>query len=104
MTQPELDKEGFLKNLEDWTPEIARTIAGQDGIELTAEHFEVIEVARNFYTEFGLSPVNRVLVKAVRQTLGEDRGSSLYLLALFKQGPAKLVCKIAGLPKPNNCL
>ncbi len=104
MTAPQFDKEGFLKNLEDWTPEIAERIASNEGIELTEEHFQVITVARSFYQEFGLSPVNRVLVKSVRGALGSDKGTSMYLLSLFKQGPAKLVCKIAGLPKPNNCL
>ncbi|OZG73623.1 sulfurtransferase TusE [Hahella sp. CCB-MM4] len=104
MTTQTFDKEGFLKDIHQWNPELANVIAENEGIELSEEHFEVIQVARQFYEEFGLSPVNRVLVKAVKQQLGDEKGSSMYLLKLFREGPAKMVCKIAGLPKPNNCL
>ncbi len=104
MTTLTFDKEGFLKDIHQWNDELACQIARNEGIALTDEHFDIIRVARAFYDEFGLSPVNRVLVKAVKQQLGEEKGSSIYLLKLFREGPAKMVCKIAGLPKPNNCL
>ncbi|WP_020408888.1 TusE/DsrC/DsvC family sulfur relay protein [Hahella ganghwensis] len=98
------DKEGFLKDIHLWNDEMAARIAGLEGIQLTEEHFKIILIARRFYETFGLSPVNRVLVKAVKQELGDDKGNSMHLLKLFREGPAKMVCKIAGLPKPNNCL
>jgi len=46
----------------------------------------------------------RPLVKFVGQELGKDKGNSMYLLTLFPGSPAKLGSKIAGLPKPENCL
>ena len=36
--------------------------------------------------------------------LGADKGRSISLLSLFPGSPAKLGSKIAGLPKPDNCL
>jgi len=46
----------------------------------------------------------RPLVKLVKEKLGEDCGSSVYLMGLFGGSPAKTAAKIAGLPRPTNCL
>jgi len=43
-------------------------------------------------------------VKFCRLKLGADKGRSIYLMSLFPGSPAKLGSKIAGLPKPDNCL
>lgn len=99
-----LDAEGFLRNLEDWSEPVAVRLAKGEGLELSAEHLEVIRVLRQFYAEYQLSPAMRPLVKYVGRQLGADKGTSLYLLRLFPGSPAKLASKIAGLPKPDNCL
>jgi tRNA 2-thiouridine synthesizing protein E len=46
----------------------------------------------------------RTLVKYTSKELGAQKGRSIYLLKLFPGNPARLACKIAGLPKPPNCL
>ena len=46
----------------------------------------------------------RPLVKYCAARLGADKGRSIYLISLFPGSPAKLGSKIAGLPKPDNCL
>ena len=98
------DKEGFLLRLDQWSPEIAAQIARKEGIELTPAHWEVIELLRLFYQRFEASPANRALVKFTAQELGADKGRSIYLMSLFPGSPAKIGSKIAGLPKPDNCL
>ncbi len=98
-----VDKEGFLKNLSDWNKEVATTIALKENILLTDNHWEIIELVRKFYQEFELSPSMRAFVKYTEKKLGSEKGKSVYLLQLFPQSPAKLACKIAGLPKPTNC-
>lgn len=99
-----LDKEGFLVDLADWSDKVAKALAKQEGLELTAAHFEVIHALRRFYAQYQLSPAMRPLVKYIGQELGKDKGSSLYLLSLFPGSPARLASKLAGLPKPDNCL
>lgn len=99
-----LDKEGFLKSLSDWNREVATEIAARENIVLTAEHWEIIELLREFYQVFQISPSMRALVKRTEQLLGTTKGRSIYLLQLFPPSPAKLASKIAGLPKPPNCL
>ena len=98
------DKEGFLRNLQDWNAEVAEQIALGEGIELTDEHWEVLSLLREYYREFEASPAMRPLVKYCGIKLGPERGKSMYLLSLFPGSPAKIGSKIAGLPKPDNCL
>ncbi|MGE1175060.1 TusE/DsrC/DsvC family sulfur relay protein [Pseudomonas sp. BW7P1] len=100
----ELDKDGFLVDLNDWTPEVASALAAAEDIELSTEHWEVLELLRSFYAEFQLSPATRPLIKYTALKLGAEKGNSLHLNRLFKGTPAKLAAKLAGLPKPTNCL
>jgi tRNA 2-thiouridine synthesizing protein E len=98
------DREGFLRELGDWTPAVAEQIAAAERISLSPAHWEVLQLLREYYTRFDSAPSMRPLVKYVAQELGADKGNSLYLLRLFPGSPAKLGSKIAGLPKPDNCL
>jgi tRNA 2-thiouridine synthesizing protein E len=59
---------------------------------------------RNYYEEYQIAPAVRVLIKAIKKSLGPDKGNSKYLYELFPYGPAKQACKIAGLPKPTGCI
>ncbi|MBP0049206.1 TusE/DsrC/DsvC family sulfur relay protein [Marinobacterium sp. AK62] len=99
-----LDEEGYLYDLEQWSPAVATTLAREDGLELTDEHWEVIEVLRRFYQQYQLSPAMRPLVKAVAAELGPEKGRSIHLMKLFPGSPAKVAARLAGLPKPENCL
>jgi tRNA 2-thiouridine synthesizing protein E len=98
------DNEGFLLDHNSWTEALAKEIALASGIVLNTDHWEIINLVRKYYAEFELSPVNRTLVKYVKTKLGADKGNSIYLNSLFSGSPAKLASKIAGLPKPTNCL
>ncbi|AWW34427.1 sulfurtransferase TusE [Mannheimia varigena] len=98
------DDAGYLKNLNDWSEQLAEKIAEKEQITLTAEHWEIIYLVRDFYQEYKTSPAIRMLVKAMAQKFGEEKGNSRYLQRLFPDGPAKQATKIAGLPKPAKCL
>ncbi len=98
------DSEGFLLAYENWNETLACEIAAEENITLTQPHWEIIHLVRQFYAQFDLAPVNRALVNHVKSELGEEKGNSIYLMQLFPGSPAKLAAKIAGLPKPANCL
>ncbi|MCB1666465.1 MAG: TusE/DsrC/DsvC family sulfur relay protein [Pseudomonadales bacterium] len=98
-----LDRDGYLRNLDDWNPEVAEHLAQTVSVSMTPAHWEVVEVLRDFYRESGLSPAMRPLVKLVTRELGTDKGRSIYLMKLFPGNPALLASKIAGLPRPTNC-
>ena len=106
------DKEGFLKNLEDWSEPTAEVLAKNDGITLTDAHWEILFLIRQFYQHFDLSPAMRPLIKYIGQELGKEKASSIYLMRLFtanntiagkQESPARVVARLAGLPKPKNC-
>jgi len=98
------DQEGYLINSQDWSEPLAEALAKEENITLSAEHWDVIQLLRNFYLEFEQSPAMRILVKQIGLQLGKEKGNSIYVLGLFPPSPAKTASKIAGLPKPLNCL
>ena len=100
---PTVDKEGFLKCLADWNEDVAQLLADQNSIILSEDHWEIIYLVRNFYKNYNIAPANRVLVNLVKIAYGPAKGSSIHLMQLFSGKPAKVLSKIAGLPKPNNC-
>ncbi|WP_008295475.1 TusE/DsrC/DsvC family sulfur relay protein [Congregibacter litoralis] len=101
---PALTEEGFLEDASDWNPGVAEALAKRESITLTPAHWELIELLRQYYDTYDSSPAMRALVKFCRLRLGDDKGRSIYLLKLFPGSPAKIASKIAGLPKPANCL
>jgi tRNA 2-thiouridine synthesizing protein E len=103
-TEIETDEEGFLVNLSDWNPDVAAELAKGESIDMTDQHWEVINFLREYYDEYQIAPAVRVLTKAIGKKLGPDKGNSKYLYDLFPYGPGKQACKIAGLPKPTGCI
>jgi len=99
-----LDKDGFLVDLADWNEAVAEALADREDLALEAHHWEILWLLREFYAEFQLSPATRPLIKYTALKLGVEKGNSMHLNRLFKGTPAKLAAKLAGLPKPSNCL
>ncbi|CAA0119648.1 Sulfurtransferase TusE [Halioglobus japonicus] len=104
LTADAFDKEGFLRDLSQWNKQVAQQIAAAENLELTPAHWEILELLRAYYQEYDSSPAMRPLVKYCAIHLGADKGKSIYLMSLFPGSPAKIGSKIAGLPKPDNCL
>lgn len=100
----DVDSDGFLLDHLQWNEQIAEKLATNEGLILTPAHWQLIRLIRQFYDEFGLSPAMRPLSKYIKINLGADKAGSIYLMQLFPQSPAKYLAKIAGLPRPENCL
>ena len=100
----EVDEEGYLVDLSQWNEELAGEIAKAEKIDMTPNHWEVVNFLREYYNEYQIAPAVRVLTKAIGKKLGPEKGSNSYLYELFPYGPAKQACKIAGLPKPTGCV
>ncbi len=94
----DLDPEGFFRDPQQWTPEMAPGIARENGIhELNDRHWQVVNFMRSTYLETGSAPTIR--------SLGKTSGVSIKeLYQLFPKAPAKLAAKIAGIPKPRGCI
>jgi len=100
----EVDEEGYLVDLSTWDKDVAEAMAKADNIDLTDEHWNIINFLREYYEEYQIAPAVRVLTKAVGKKLGKEKGNSKYLYGLFPYGPGKQACKFAGLPKPTGCV
>ena len=100
----ETDEEGYLMDLSIWTQDIAAAIAAAENVDMTDEHWQVVNFLREYYNEYQIAPAIRVLTKAMKEKFGAEKGNNKYLYDLFPYGPAKQACKIAGLPKPTGCI
>ena len=103
-TPIEHDEEGYITDISLWSAELAGLIAKDEDIDMSDDHWEVVTVLRDYYEEYQIAPAVRVLTRAIKKTLGPEKGNSQYLYELFPYGPAKQACKIAGLPKPTSCV
>jgi tRNA 2-thiouridine synthesizing protein E len=92
-----VDAEGFMTEYEEWSEELASTLAVNIGIELTDSHWEVIRFLREDYRSQGETPTLRRVT-----TVGGIPTKDLF--GLFPKKPAKKMAYIAGLPKPAGCV
>lgn len=99
-----LDQDGHLVDENDWNTQIAQTLADTLNIVLDDRHFKILHITRQYYTLFGHSPTTRSLVKFLNQQL-DTPTSNAQLQLLFNTGLiARHINRLAGLPKPANCL
>jgi tRNA 2-thiouridine synthesizing protein E len=100
----ELSEAGWLENLDEWSNELAVEIAKNEKIpELTDEHWDIINTAREYFTDNGVVAEPRMFSKIMKQKFGDDRSSQQYIYSLFPTGLIKCANKIAGLPRPKGC-
>ncbi len=93
-----LDGNGFMVHPQEWTSEIAALIARDEGIEqMTEQHWAVVNFIRKHWLETEMAPAVRLLCKETGVSVRE-------MYKLFRSGPAKGACRIAGLPKPDGCV
>ena len=129
----EMDQDGFLVRESDWSEAIALALAKRDALELTPEHWLLIQLAREYYNRYHVAPGMRILITLLRKhyesangemsghiqkstsadTKAQQSGStqpsreklnSRYLYRLFSESPGRQVCCYAGLPKPVSCI
>ena len=101
----ELDQDGHLCDHTIWTPTIAQQLANTLDVTLNAEHLAILQQVRAFFVKFNHAPATRPLIKWLQQTLPEHDISNQRLQQLFNTGlVARHVNRLAGLPKPPNCL
>jgi len=100
----QLSEAGWLENLDEWSEDLAAQIAVNEKIdELTGEHWDIINEAREYFTENGQVCEPRAFSKIMKKKYGKDRSDQKYIYSLFPTGLIKCANKIAGLPRPKGC-
>ena len=99
-----LDQDGHLVDYTVWNEEIAQRLADSLEIKLTPWHYEILNAVRQFYQQFGHSPATRPLIKFLMKTIGPEINNAV-LQERFNTGlVARHLSRLAGVPKPANCL
>jgi tRNA 2-thiouridine synthesizing protein E len=94
----ETTDDGYLVNSNEWSVDIAKEIAKEEGIEeLNDRHMLVVDFMREVFSKTGDGPSIRKLTK-------ESGVPTKELYSLFPKGPAKKAARIAGIPKPKGCI
>lgn len=100
----QLSEAGWLDNLDEWSEELAVEISKNEKIEgLTPEHWDIINEAREYFSENGSVCEPRNFSKIMKKKFGKDRSDQKYIYSLFPTGLIKCANKIAGLPRPKGC-
>lgn len=88
--------EGYLTDFSQWTNEIGFEIAKEQGIEMTDQHWKVIEYLQDKHNN------NEALsIRGIKKS-GIINIKEFY--SLFPGGPLKISTMIAGIPKPVSCI
>lgn len=97
MDLPARDGDGYLQDMNNWSPEVARAMAVADGFDLTDEKWDQILKAREYYDEHSSVPPIRKFAKYIDVDQKE-------LFKMWMTGPMKPITKYGGLPKPTGCV
>ena len=96
----EVTATGFLANTEDCDKSVAEHIAQLEGINLSQEHWDVIEYLRDaYFNQNGEQPNNRHILKAMEEKWPGRKIDNKTLFDLFPGNPSKQAGRIAGLPE-----
>lgn len=94
----ETDDNGNLVNTADWDEDVAKALAEAEEIELTDDHWAVINYMREeYFDNGGNQPMERIILKDMSKRLGR-KVSSKDMYKLFPMAPSKQGNRIAGLP------
>ena len=93
----QVDDEGFMTNPSDWSRAIGEVLASNIGIDMTDEHWVIVEFLRADHAVTGETATTRRV-----DTVGGFPTKTQF--TLFPKKPAKKMAYIAGLPKPHGCV
>ncbi len=97
-----LDGEGYLLDLNEWTEKFVHVRAEFEELELTAEHWEIINYIRDYYDKNNVQAPVRDMIKHFKKTWGKEKGNTRYLHKIFPLGgPQKQGNRLAGVRKPK---
>lgn len=90
--------EGYLVDPADWTEAIAETLAREEQITLTEDHWRIVRFIRDWHAEHGVAPSSR----DIKLFLKDLKAPRNFLYDLFPYGYVQQACKIAGMKKPRS--
>jgi TusE/DsrC/DsvC family sulfur relay protein len=95
-TDVEVTTDGYLNDASLWTIAIAEEIACEEGIILTREHFTFLDLLREWHYGREIITIRKINKSGV--------GNLKTFYTLFPGAALRKAARIAGIPKPENCV
>jgi dissimilatory sulfite reductase related protein len=92
----QVNEEGYFLNPAEWSKEIAVEVAKEEGIQLTAKHFALIDFIRDRVQKGEALTIRSMGKSGIVDIKG--------FYELFPGAPLKKATKIAGVGKPTSCV
>lgn len=99
-----LSEEQFPHAPEAWSKAVAETIAKEEGLALSEDHWKEIAALQEYYARHEFDHIH---VRELSDALDEKfhaKGGMRYLYSLFPKGPIAQGCRVAGLPMPQGAV
>ncbi|MFT7472829.1 MAG: TusE/DsrC/DsvC family sulfur relay protein [Kiritimatiellia bacterium] len=97
-----LDSEGYIINPEEWNHCVANTLAEREGLELSAEHWLILDFMHQYWMANRVAPdVRHVVSFLVGNNTLDKKAAKSRLFSLFPYGYVQQACKIAGMQRPR---
>lgn len=94
------DQEGYIQDMDEWSEGFARALAEKEHLELTDEHWAVINYIRDYYHQHRVQAQVRDMIKHFKNSWGSERANTRYLHDIFPMGgPQKQGNRLAGIRK-----
>ena len=93
----QVNDEGFMTNSDEWSPEIGKELAKNIEVEMTDEHWKLINWLRSDFESQGETATTRRVQNAGGFAVKQQ-------FEMFPKKPGKKMSYIAGLPKPHGCV
>ena len=92
----DVNDDGYMTDRSQWTKDIAKEIAKEEGIELTDKHYTLLDYLRERQAKGESLTIRSVGTSGIIDIKG--------FYQLFPGAPMKKAAKIAGIPKPASCV
>lgn len=92
----DVNEEGYMTDASQWNKEVAAGIAAEENVELTDQHFELLDWMRE-----KVASGETLTLRGIGKS-GVVDAKQFY--KMFPGAPLKKATKIAGVPKPTSCI
>ncbi len=82
----------------DWDVSVAESIASEEGIELSDDHWQLVRALQEYYSK-SERPHLRQITDALEESF-HSKGGMKYLHQIIPDGPVSKGCRLAGLEVP----
>lgn len=99
-TNVECTPDNRLVHLEDWNEQVAEKLAEREGITLTKDHWNIINLMREYYDEYRLCPNENVIKEYILEHLSDEQALDTFIYNLFPSGLVHQASRLSGIPLP----